>query len=130
MTERSTPQLTAVLAAVQAERNHPTAQEVYSRVQRRLPRVSRGTVYRNLSKLHRQQRIRIVHLADQPARYDAVVEDHDHFVCAACGGVSDLSQAVGRNTLAPELSRSGYVVHAKSTTYYGICADCPPQVER
>ena len=55
---RHTRQLAAILEAVSAAHDHPTAEQVYSRVRDRLPRVSLGTVYRNLQKLAEQQRVR------------------------------------------------------------------------
>jgi Fe2+ or Zn2+ uptake regulation protein len=128
MTERSTRQLTAVFEAVKAQRNHPTAHQVYTRVRSEFPHVSRGTVYRNLGKLHRQGRIRVVRLADLPTRYDAVVEEHDHFICEACGDVTDLCQSP--NGAAAELGRSGYIVHSQSVTYNGLCPICAERSAR
>ena len=51
MKERLTRQLAAVHDVVSAARDHPTAEDVWVRVRRRLPRVSLGTVYRNLQRL-------------------------------------------------------------------------------
>ncbi|MGH3055349.1 MAG: transcriptional repressor, partial [Gaiellaceae bacterium] len=55
MRERRTRQLTAVADVVNAAHDHPSAEEVHRRVRRKLPRVSLGTVYRNLQKLSAQQ---------------------------------------------------------------------------
>ena len=41
----------AVLEVVQATESHPTAEEVHRLVRRQLPRVSLGTIYRNLRLL-------------------------------------------------------------------------------
>ena len=54
MKARQTRQLLAVFDAVSAARDHPTAEEVCARVRRQWPRVSLGTVYRNLQKLAAQ----------------------------------------------------------------------------
>jgi len=127
MIQRTTRQLAAVFEAVKGERNHPTAQEVYLRVRRELPQISRGTVYRNLSKLNDERRIRVVRLADRPVRYDAVIDDHDHFVCEHCGAVCDLEPSGRRETQRPELAESGYAVDRQSITYYGACPQCSPK---
>jgi Fur family ferric uptake transcriptional regulator len=124
MTVRTTRQLGAVLEAVNLRRDHPTAQEVYARVRQRLPRISRGTVYRNLSKLQQQRQIRIVRLAGRPARYDAVVHEHDHFVCEGCSAVEDLVTGNGRHPGAVDLRASGYVLRRRSITYFGLCPRC------
>jgi Fe2+ or Zn2+ uptake regulation protein len=124
MKERQTRQLAAVHSAVSTARDHPTAEEVYARVRRRLPRVSLGTVYRNLQKLAVQQRVRIVHLADRSARYDGMIEEHDHFACEHCGAITDLP---GRRAAEPDwsgLRSAGYAVRAHALTFYGCCPDC------
>jgi Fe2+ or Zn2+ uptake regulation protein len=124
MTGRSTRQLAAVLDAVNGKRDHPTAQDVYARVRQRLPSISRGTVYRNLSKLQQQGRVSMVRLAGRPVRYDAVVEEHDHFVCEDCGGVEDLVRADMARPGTAGLSTCGYFVRRQSITYYGLCPRC------
>ena len=124
MTGRTTRQLSAVLAAVRAERNHPTAQAIYQRVRRRLPTISRGTVYRNLGKLEREGQVRSVRLGDGPVLYDSVVEAHDHFVCERCGRIHDLEAAGLRRPQQRQLREDGYVVERQAVTYYGVCPTC------
>ena len=124
MKERRTRQLAAVEQVVNAAHDHPSAEEVYRRVRRKLPRVSLGTVYRNLQKLAAQQRIRIVQLADSAARYDGMLEEHDHFLCERCGAVSDLLRKHSPASRLPDLGRAGYVVHSHALTYYGVCPRC------
>jgi Fe2+ or Zn2+ uptake regulation protein len=122
--ERRTRQLAAVEAVVNAAHDHPSAEEVHRRVRRKLPRVSLGTVYRNLQKLSAQQRIRVVQLADSAARYDGMLEEHDHFMCERCGAVSDLLRPRSPAPRLPALDRAGYVVRSHALTYYGVCPRC------
>ena len=125
MKERRTRQLAAVAAIVNAAHDHPSAEEVHRRVRRKLPRVSLGTVYRNLQKLAGQQRIRVVQLADSAARYDGMLEEHDHFMCERCGAVTDLlrKHSLTRTTW-PDLGRAGYAVRSHALTFYGVCPKC------
>ncbi|HVO24659.1 MAG TPA: transcriptional repressor [Candidatus Margulisiibacteriota bacterium] len=124
MKERRTRQLAAVEEVVNAAHDHPSAEEVYRRVRRKLPRVSLGTVYRNLQKLAAQQRIRVVQLAESATRYDGMLEEHDHFMCERCGAVSDLLRKHIPAPRLPPLHRVGYVVRRHALTYYGICPKC------
>jgi len=130
MRERQTQQLAAVLDVVQTAHDHPTAEEVHRRVRHRLPRVSLGTVYRNLQKLSAQQRVRVVHLADRAARYDAVLDDHDHFACERCGTVTDLMRRSIPPADSSVLKRAGFVVRAHALTFYGLCPKCQPHGAR
>jgi len=132
MKHRETRQLAAVFDVVHAAQDHPTAEEVHVRVRRRLPQVSLGTVYRNLQKLATQQRLRVVHLADRTARYDGMLQEHDHFMCERCGEVTDL---VRGRTAPPDcaaLGRAGYGIRTHALTFYGTCPQCgkPPRRRR
>jgi len=122
MMQRCTRQLQATLDVVAASHDHPTADQVFVRVRRRMPRVSLGTVYRNLEKLRDQGRIQIVRLRDGVARYDAMMERHDHFVCEGCGVVIDLEQPM--RPRIEGLLRAGMVVNSHSTAFHGLCAEC------
>lgn len=124
MKERQTRQLTAIYDVVSAAHDHPTAEEVHARVRRRLPRVSLGTVYRNLQKLAAQRQLRVVHLADRTARYDGMVDNHDHFVCEQCGGLTDLPRTESVALQCVPLIDAGYGVRGHAVTFYGICPDC------
>lgn len=53
---RMTRQRAVILEELRKTATHPTADELYSIVRRRLPRISLGTVYRNLDFLGRQRR--------------------------------------------------------------------------
>lgn len=124
MKERRTRQLSAVAHIVNVAHDHPSAEEVHRRVRHKLPRVSLGTVYRNLQKLAAQQQIRVVQLADRAARYDGMMEEHDHFMCEQCGTVSDLLRKHRARPAAPDLGRAGYVVRSHALTFYGLCPKC------
>lgn len=124
MKERRTRQLDAVAEVVSAAHDHPNAEEVYRRVRRKLPRVSLGTVYRNLQKLSAQQQIRVVQLTHRAARYDRMLEEHDHFMCERCGVVTDLLRQHSVAPRLPDLGRAGYVVRRHALTYYGVCPKC------
>jgi Fe2+ or Zn2+ uptake regulation protein len=124
MTERRTRQLVAIADVVSRSRDHPTAEEVHRRVRRKLPRVSLGTVYRNLDQLAAQQRVRVVQLSDRAARYDGLLEEHDHFLCERCGGVSDLPRERTTQPIRAALRRAGYAVRRHTVTVYGLCPQC------
>jgi Fe2+ or Zn2+ uptake regulation protein len=125
MKERRTRQFAAVAAIVKAAHDHPSAEEVHRRVRRKLPRVSLGTVYRNLQKLAAQQQIRVVQLADRATRYDGMLEEHDHFTCERCDSVTDLLRKHGiARTTWPDLGRAGYAVRSHALTFYGVCPKC------
>jgi Fur family transcriptional regulator, ferric uptake regulator len=86
---RMTRQREIILDEVRRAICHPTADEVFTRVRRRLPRVSLGTVYRNLDILAQMCMIRKISCCDAPMRFDGCLEDHCHLHCIHCGCLAD-----------------------------------------
>jgi Fur family peroxide stress response transcriptional regulator len=64
-----------------------------------------------------------VRLGAGQAHYDAMIDDHDHFVCEHCGSVLDLPRAEARAAVR-SLDAQGCVVHWHTTSLYGLCAGC------
>jgi Fe2+ or Zn2+ uptake regulation protein len=127
--QRSTAQLAATWEVIAHTKDHPSAEEVLHRVRRRLPRVSLGTVYRNLDKLRGLGRLQVLRFEGGVARYDPTVEEHDHFVCDGCGKVMDLIWPV-RACDVTAVEQDGFVIRSQSTTLYGTCPDCAKGMQR
>jgi Fur family transcriptional regulator, ferric uptake regulator len=90
VTFRMTRQRQVILEQLREVCSHPTADEVYGMVRRRLPRISLGTVYRNLEMLVKAGLIRRLDMAGRQRRYDGNVEHHYHVRCSRCGCVGDV----------------------------------------
>ncbi|HEV8440266.1 MAG TPA: transcriptional repressor [Methylomirabilota bacterium] len=78
-----------VLEVVRATEAHPTAETVHRMVRRRLPRVSLGTVYRNLRLLVAEGLVK--ELPGPHARFDGNTSEHHHFTCLGCGRIADVA---------------------------------------
>lgn len=119
---RLTPQRRAVLEALRASSDHPTAAELLSRVQRRSPGTGPATVYRALGVLVRSGLALELNLGDGgAARYDGNTGRHDHLVCIRCRRVVDIIQP------EPDLSdvaRTGFTVTGYDLQVHGVCPDC------
>jgi Fur family ferric uptake transcriptional regulator len=121
---RATIQRSTILGAVKAGKDHPTAEQVYARIRRRLPRVSLGTVYRNLSFLNHLGLIRRIDLPGEPARFDGDVTRHDHVCCSRCGRIQDVTLPGGDELEEWVAERTGYEVTDHSAQFVGRCPDC------
>ena len=60
---------------------HPTADELYEVVRRKLPRISLGTVYRNLEVLSANGEIQRLGLGRKQMCFDGNMSRHYHLVC-------------------------------------------------
>jgi Fur family ferric uptake transcriptional regulator len=87
---RMTAQRRIILEELRTVHTHPTAGEIYEMVRRRLPRISLGTVYRNLEILSEIGMIQKLEMAGTQKRFDGAVENHYHVRCIRCGRVDDV----------------------------------------
>lgn len=70
--------------------DHPSADEVWERVQRTLPTISRATVYNTLNLFADKGLISRHVIAEGRVVYDSVVEPHHHFIDEATGRIHDV----------------------------------------
>ena len=121
---RMTQSRKAILSALGGTKAHPTADEVYSLVRAELPKVSLGTVYRNLDLLAKQGLIRTLATAGEQRRYDGTLEDHHHIRCEVCGRIDDIE--LGNTERLDELlvDSRGYEVHGYTLCFVGVCREC------
>ena len=121
MDRRNTKQRQIILDAVRSRRDHPNAEQIYEQIKEDNPKISLGTVYRNLAVLADEGKILQIKL---PAadRFDLTAAQHNHFVCEKCGKVTDIDL----DEVRPQAFRTeaGYVVRAHQTIYMGLCPDC------
>ena len=69
---------------------HPTADEVYEIVRRRLPRISLSTVYRDLEVLCDYGEIQVLEIGCSKKHFDPETRSHYHARCSRCGRVENL----------------------------------------
>ena len=72
---------------------HPSAETIYNALKPTLPKLSLKTVYTNLRFFEEHGQVIRVANVNGFERYDAICEDHVHFVCNECGQVIDLMEA-------------------------------------
>jgi Fur family ferric uptake transcriptional regulator len=122
---RKTEQRTVILEELRLCRNHPSADEVYLRVRGRLPRISLGTVYRNLELMASQGIIRRLDANAAQKRFDPITQQHCHFRCRTCGKIEDIPFAVELPRLDPDHPwvRERKIQGARPE-YFGLCPDC------
>ncbi len=121
---RLTPQRRAILRVLRASAEHPDAGWIYEQVRKELPRVSLGTVYRNLGQLADAGLATELGIG-RARRWDGRSTSHDHIVCLRCGAVEDMDVLADREQLEQMASESsGFVVHSHQLHFQGLCPRC------
>jgi Fur family iron response transcriptional regulator len=80
----------AVAAYVLGTPEHPSADEVWGRIQATFPMISRATVYNTLNLFVRKGLLRPLALAEGKVVFDPNVERHHHFIDDATGEIHDV----------------------------------------
>ena len=119
-----TRQRRVILEELRKADSHLTADEVYQMVRRRLPRISLGTVYRNLEVLSESGVIRKLELGGSQRLFDGKAGGHYHVRCIRCGRVDDVS-----GDLSPIISDilrdvSDYEIIGHRLLLTGLCPGC------
>lgn len=114
-----TPQRLAIVEALADDTSHPTAQELFERLRRRLPTMSFATVYSTLDTLAHEGLCSVRVLAPGATRFDPKTDPHDHALCDQCGAMVDVEE---RPRERPRVH--GFVVREVETIYRGLCAAC------
>ena len=123
-TLRTTRQRMVILEELRSRNDHPSADELYARVRRRLPRISLGTVYRNLEVLSQMGEIQKLELSGSLKRYDGVSSRHYHIRCIQCNRVDDAPIAP-LNQIEDELyGTTVFEIIGHNLEFTGLCPQC------
>jgi Fe2+ or Zn2+ uptake regulation protein len=104
--------------------HHPTAEEVFLAVKRKMPKISLATVYKNLESLVACGAATKLTYGDGSARYDIRTDHHYHTRCLSCGKVADLDAAEGEEWLKRIKPQGGFKVKDYRLELLGYCKGC------
>jgi Fe2+ or Zn2+ uptake regulation protein len=121
---RFTPQRRAILEAIQASDQHPTAAQIYAQVRAKHPKVAFGTVYKTLDLLSRTGQVLQIEFGDGASRYDRRVDRHDHAICTRCGTLVDLDVRLPADLDSEASQASGFLIDQHTTQFFGLCPTC------
>ncbi len=104
--------------------DHPDAQNCYDELKGITPRISLGTVYRNLMLLAGDGELQILDVGDGKVRFDPNINSHAHFLCTKCHGVSDIPEGTYTLKVDPSHASGCGKIEQTTLTFRGICHNC------
>ena len=125
---RLTRQREVILEEVRKACHHPTADEIYENVRKKLPHISLGTVYRNLDVLAEFGLIKKIEPDFPQMRFDGNTKEHYHITCLHCGMIEDAPIEPSGNSLKNlenalgNLTKHGIFGH--KLEFIGLCSKC------
>lgn len=113
----------AMLNILRSTKTHPTANEIYVEMRKNDPKISLGTVYRNLALLTGTGTVMRIDTNQDSVHYDGCTKPHYHFVCDTCGRVIDLN--LKQLDVDKEIeAECDCKVSEHMLIFYGKCSKC------
>lgn len=103
---------------------HRSADEVYEIVREQLPRISLGTVYRNLEILCELGEIQKLEFGGTLKRFDGNPAPHYHIRCTLCDRVDNVHLGPINNIEADIADATDYKILGHHLEFIGLCPEC------
>ena len=123
---RLTSQRQVILEELRKVKSHPTANQVYDMVRKRLPRIGLGTVYRNLELLTEKGIIKKLEVGGEQKRFDGDTSAHYHIRCVECNRVEDIFIERHKELEKKAATCCSYQILDHHVQFSGICSHCLP----
>lgn len=120
---RCSKQRNLILDTLVESKKHLNAQELYELVRKKRPKISLGTVYRNLNLLQKLGLVNTIYHHGKK-RYDGRLETHYHILCVNCDEMTDL-EVDGLSGLGIQVDpKTRFRILENGLIFFGICPTC------
>jgi Fur family ferric uptake transcriptional regulator len=126
---RMTRQRRVILEELRKVNTHPSADEIYEIVRKRLPRISLGTVYRNLEILSDSGDIQKLETGSSPKRFDGNPSEHFHIRCVRCDRIADVVILPDLEIDLERVNAADFEVIGHRLEFLGLCPQCSGKSE-
>ncbi len=121
---KATGSRVAILDAVERNRHHPSAEDIYQELVESHPSLSLSTVYGTLSAFVRAGLVRKLSEVDGRLRVDGTKTPHDHAICRMCGTIFDVESDPNTVPTPPSELPGGLTVLDVRVEYDVVCPTC------
>jgi len=121
--KRNTIQRQLVFSAVKELNIHATAEQIYERVARNHPSISKATVYRNLGQMVESGELLNIGIFYGATHYDHNCHEHYHFICEDCRRIFDIEGDFS-DILSKINGINGFDIKNYHLSLNGLCQDC------
>jgi len=122
---RLTPQRLAIVKILAENRQHSSADQIYTIIRQVFPTISLATVYKTVEVLLATGQIHEVSFVDGRSHYDGTqAQPHPHLVCTRCKTIIDV-EVEGFEALPEKVAVTyGYKNVGHRLEFFGICPRC------
>ena len=121
---RMTRQRRVILEELRKVKTHPSADEIYEIVRKRLPRISLGTVYRNLEILSESGDIQKLEPGCSLKRFDGNPSELCHIRCVRCDRIADAPMVPDLEIDLERVNSTDFEIIGHRLEFLGVCPIC------
>ncbi|MFZ5515014.1 MAG: Fur family transcriptional regulator [Candidatus Zhuqueibacterota bacterium] len=100
---------------------HATVDMIYASLFRKVPTLSKTTVYNTLDVLRKHGLVNVLTITESELRYEYFHEIHHHFLCRNCRQIIDLHV---KCTYEEMMQIEGHKIEEIHGYFKGVCRDC------
>lgn len=120
----ATHQRQVLFEVLEGMTGHPSPEEVYARVKKKIPAISLATVYKNIHLFVESGIFREVSLHHGSLRVEINSRPHHHLVCTSCRAIMDIDESDLGLSHKPAKLAGGFLVERYAVDVLGLCAAC------
>lgn len=114
-----------VIEVLKEEHSHLSSQEIFHRVQQKLPAVNPSTVYRSLDRLVNAGKVSISDMGTGSEVYELTEGDiHHHLVCEKCGAILTIRHEDVDGLFAKLEAENHFKILTNHLVLFGVCEKC------
>lgn len=121
---RRSPQRELILQVLMKHGGHLPVDEIFETARHAMPKISLGTVYRNLGTLEAAREISSILGPNNVTLYELFKEPHHHFICEKCSHIENMDTPGVHMCVKCIEGQGGPKVNMVYTTIYGLCSKC------
>lgn len=127
--KRRSPQRELILDILKNETDHLSVDQIFDAARHRMPKISLGTVYRNLAALTEAQAVMSMVGPQGITLYELYKEPHHHFICEQCDQIQNLDSVGVEVCVKCIQNKEASKITKIYTMIYGSCKDCQSAVK-
>ena len=119
-----TNQRLEILNYLKSNYDHPSVDDLFNHIKKKLSRISKKTVYTNLELLSKKGLILELEIKGIK-RYEPHLEPHNHLICKSCNKIIDIkSKKLNSYSMKATKDIKDFYVDFSIINFYGICKSC------
>ncbi|MBD3288832.1 hypothetical protein GF337_08530 [candidate division KSB1 bacterium] len=100
---------------------HPTVDMIYMALFKKVPTLSKTTVYNTLDVLRQHALVNVLTISESELRYEYARKPHHHFMCKKCGSIFDVDVGC---IYQDSMSIEDHKIEEIQGYFKGICKNC------